>query len=470
MNPEWLIERVKNFMGDPNYRLSYHGQEFSPAAISKIILMKLVADAKTALSGEEIEGAVVTVPAYFGDAARRATKLAAEEAGLKVYQIMDEPNAALFAYAHNQKKDMQERVLIYDLGGGTFDCTVAKISINGDNTDLELITSGGDHQLGGKDWDEKIKEYFISEFCSRTGASADDMRSDPEMRAFFSEQTEKVKIMLSGRETASMTINYASSRERIDITREKFETITEDLLNQTMLLVEKMFGDKGLDIRNDVDKIILVGGSTKMPQVKRRLELEYGKDIIFYEPDKAVAMGAALLASKSEFVQETNEITGETVEVVSTDLEGDGGGIRIVGGGEGICTKSYGLIAYRGNERIVSNIIMKDSPRPASATKEFGTHAAAQSSVLLEVYENTCLDDACSEGESQKLYEECSIPLRPGLPVGAPLQITFNLDSNGIINITLFDVTNGVTEYAVSKPIGGDSQNIGMDVKVALSN
>ncbi len=309
MHPELIVERVKNYMGDPNYKFFANGKEYSAAAVSTLILRQLVADAER-LIGEEIEGAVITCPAYFGEEARNATKEAGENVvlsngnNLKVLKILDEPTAAAIAYGNSRQEDMDKTVLIYDLGGGTFDCTVMKLSFHGKERKMDIITTGGNHKLGGKDWDEALTELVRQKFIEKHPVDEEEMKNDVELNAYFSVQIENLKKCLTGRDSAGITVQYAGEKERIEVTREEFEEATSDLLNETISLVNDMLEKKNLDMMNDIDEIILVGGSTYMPQVRDRLAAEYNKVISQYEPNKVVAMGAALLAKECDEADE----------------------------------------------------------------------------------------------------------------------------------------------------------------------
>ncbi|MBO5111405.1 MAG: Hsp70 family protein [Clostridia bacterium] len=472
LHPECMVERVKNYMGDPNYILNVNGQDYSPAAISSLILKKLIGDAECWLGGEEIEGAIITCPAYFGDAAREATRIAGENVvmsngqKLKVLQILDEPVAAALAYGDSRHEDMQKNVLVYDLGGGTFDVTVMKLNFVGDSRNMEVITTDGNHQLGGKDWDAALSDYVRNKFCELTGADADEMQSDPTQIQWFSENIEKTKIMLTKKESAILIPSFNGNKEKIEITREIFDTETESLLNQTIQLIDDMMDKKGLSVVNDIDEIILVGGSTRMPQVEKRLQLEYNKPITSYEPDKAVAMGAALVA---------NGIKVDSSVSVSNVAEGEvppppTGGTIVIEGGAGVqteiivkCTKSYGLLAVSNGEDVIANIIMKDTEKPTLQMRRFGTAQANQSSINLRVFENNSLEENATVEESVELYENCIVELTPGLPANAPIEITFNLDASGILVITALDVTNNISKEVRPVRVGGDVNNIGMD-------
>ena len=466
LNPECMVERVKNYMGDPSYTLCINGQEYSPAAISSLILKKLCTDAEASIG--EIEGAVITCPAYFGDAAREATRKAGENvvlsdgSHLKVLQILDEPVAASLAYGNEMHEDMRKKVLVYDLGGGTFDCTVMNICFEGDNRTMEVVTTDGNHQLGGKDWDDSLGDYVRRKFCDLTGEDFDEMKYDPESRAWFSENIEKAKIALTMKQSTTLIPSFNGKKEKIEITREAFEAETEGWLNQTIQLVNGMLYNKGISMDDYIDEILLTGGSTRMPQVAARLKAEYNKPLVAFEQDKAVAMGAALVANGIKLTQAT------AAEDVSTESTVSDGKIVIEGQGESTeiiikCTKSYGLIAYDNDKEIVANIIMKDTIKPAVKARRFGTSEENQANINLRVFENNSISEDATVEESTELYESCIVELLPGLPKNAPIEITFEIDINGILVITAYDVTNNVSTRVTPKRIGGDADDIGMD-------
>jgi len=463
LTPERLQERVKNYMGDPTFTVTQNGTDYSASAVSAVILKKLVRDAQTYFGGEEIEGAVITCPAYFGEAARAATKAAGEAAGLNVLKILDEPVAAGLAYGNSRNEDMQKQVLVYDLGGGTFDCTVLKIDFKGDSKQMETITTGGDHQLGGKDWDARLAEYVRNEFAQKKGASVEDMENDAELRAWFSENIEKAKKMLTSKTSTVLTVSFGGDKEKIEITREAFDSVTTAELERTILLVDDMLSKKGLKMANEIDEIILVGGSTRMPQVQAKLEQVYGKPISSFEPDKAVAMGAALVAAGANYTAGggaaggVHALDGETeaIEIHNTD----GSTTTFIEK----CTKSYGLAAQSNGKEIIGNIVFKDTVKPAHQEREFVTSSANQTNINLRVFENNSLEEDASVEESTQMYESCIVSLTPGLPENAPIKIIFDLDGDGVLTITAIDVTNNKPETVKPIRIGGDAANVGMD-------
>ncbi len=468
LTPERLVERVKNYIGDPGFTITQDGTDYSASAVSAVILKKLIRDAQTYL-GEEIEGAVITCPAYFGEAARSATKAAGEAAGITVLKILDEPVAAGLAYGNSRNEDMQKTVLVYDLGGGTFDCTVLKIDFKGDSKQMEQITTGGDHQLGGKDWDARLAEYVRNEFAQKTGVSVEDMENDAELRAWFSENMEKVKKLLTSKTTTILTISFNGEKEKIEITRESFENVTAAELERTILLVEEMLSKKGLTMANDIDEIILVGGSTRMPQIQQKLEQTYGKPLSSFEPDKAVAMGAALVADGASVDASGGGEGTATSGGTHAELDGEAGAIEIHNADGSTttfiekCTKSYGLAAQSNGTEIIGNIIFKDTPKPAHEERVFGTSCANQISINLRIFENNSLEPNAAIEESVQMYESCEINLTQGLSDGAPINIIFDLDKNGILTITAVDQTNNIPTTVTPIRIGGDAANVGMD-------
>ena len=339
--PECLVERVKNYMGDPDYSVYINGEEYSPTAVSCLILNKLIADAEAYL-GEEIDGAVITCPAYFGHEARSATKVAAEcvilsnGKHLTVWNVLDEPVATTLAYMNcvDEDEDMDKNLLIYDLGGGTFDCTLINIKASVDRKAFQIITTNGNHQLGGKDWDAALQKFVTDKFCMETGTDREDMECDWEIRAWLGERIEQVKKELSSMETTAFPISFARCKERITVTREEFEEVTSHLLDETIALVDQMLERKDMSFA-DVDEILLVGGSTYMPQVRKRLEAEYNKPIYLCQPDQMVAMGAAIYADGGKM----GSLTGNRMGV------------------------SYGIRLYQNGQEWALNLLTKSDRR-----------------------------------------------------------------------------------------------------------
>lgn len=481
MQPECLVERVKNYMGNPDYNFFANGTDYSAAAVSSLILKKLISDAEQAL-GEEIEGAVITCPAYFGEEAKNATKVAGESVvmsngqNLKVLKILDEPTAAAIAYGNSRQEDMDKTILIYDLGGGTFDCTVMKLKFENTSREMEVITTGGNHQLGGKDWDESLANLVREKFCAATGCDIDEMRQDVESAAWFSENIEKAKKFLTSRESTSLTPIFNGSRERIEITRAEFEDATYTLLDQTIMLVNDMMDKKGLSIANDIDEIILVGGSTYMPQVTKRLEAEYNKPISSYEPNKAVAMGAALVANDCVDVSGNGEIA-VTVDPTNPDTPVVGGvtltnkqtGVETVI--KEICNKSYGLRIVSNGEYKVLNLIIKDTEKPAhgSSIDHFPLtitgDPAPVSEVGILVLESDSLEEMIPYDEEfcNEIYLEEPIQFEGEVPGNNEVSVDIYVDANSLVTLTLTDKVTGKTYQMQPKRKSDAANQVGMD-------
>ena len=448
MDPDNYVERVKNYMGDPNYRFTdSNGDSYSAAAISTLILQKLVRGAEEALKGEEIEGAVITCPAYFGDQARAATKLAGESVRLRngktltVLKILDEPTAAAIAYASTLSENVHKKVLIYDLGGGTFDLTLMQIDWSDTDRKMQVLTTAGNHQLGGKDWDAILTRLVIDKFCEATNCDRAQMENDPEMKVWFSENIEKAKRALTAKENTSLTIYFDGNKEQVDISRAEFEFATEALLSETIALIFDMFERSGLNAADAMDEIILVGGSTFMPQVKRRLQETFSKPLRQYEPNKAVAMGAALVASGAERSNARKGGTPSTL-ISSTLPSGEEREMTIVEN----CTKSYGFkILWGENDEVRNlNLILKDTPKPARRSSDevtgliiTGAKGNFATGLNFTFFETDSKEDFPSDEEVNEMYEPGQIPLEEPAPCGAPIEVVLELDENGILSLTL---------------------------------
>lgn len=481
MNPDCLVERVKNHMGNPDYKFYANGQEYSAAAISTIILRQLVSDAERAI-GEEIDGAVITCPAYFGEEARNATKIAGENVvlsngkNLKVYKILDEPTAAATAYGESRKEDMNKTVLIYDLGGGTFDCTVMKLEFNGDNRTMSVITTGGNHQLGGKDWDAALKELVCQKFSEKTGANVDDMQNDPELCAEFSSSIESAKKKLTNKDNASIAVTFDGNKERIDVSLEEFENATSSLLEETITLVNNMLDQKCLSMEKDIDEIILVGGSTYMPQVTKKLKEVYNKNVNYYEPNKAVAMGAALFAKDCIEVENTSSSSSDSIDLnkklVLVDSK-TGRKTEIIEN----CTKSYGLriMDTSVNRNRVLNLVIKDTPKPAKgcSSDHFPLQLASTNNLVSEVgiliLENDSLEEMVEIENCQEIYIEEPLKLEEPVPGNSEVSVDLFVDANGIVSLELTEINTGKKYKITPRRKSDDANNEGMQAATKMT-
>ena len=407
VNPDRTIISIKRKMGT-NDKVSIDGTNYTPEQISAMILQKLKTDAETYL-GETVDKAVITVPAYFNDAQRNATKDAGKIAGLDVLRIINEPTAASLAYGLDKKKN--ETILVYDLGGGTFDVSVLDV---GDGV-FEVRSTAGDTRLGGDDWDERIVSFVADEFKKEQGI---DLRKDKQAMQRLREAAEKAKIELSNVVTASINLPFitadADGPKHLDVTltRAKFEEMTRDLLTRTEEPFNRALKDAGVDA-SQVDEIILVGGSTRMPQVQELVKkLGGGKEPNrSVNPDEVVAVGAAIQAGV---------LGGEVKDVVLLDVTPLSLGIQTLGD-------------------MFTKLIERNTTIPTRKSETFSTAADGQTAVDVVVYQGE--RQAASQNKLLGRFQLTGIPPAPrGVP---QVEVTFDLDANGIVNVSAKDKATG---------------------------
>lgn len=460
MYPEKSISFAKRSIGQENSKMFINGKELSPAEISSYILKKIVKDANDSLrmegklqENESIKDVVITCPAYFGINERAATKTAGELAGLNVLQIINEPTAAAITYGVIDN-NTEKTILVYDLGGGTFDVTIIHVKPG----EIRVICTGGDHMLGGKDWDDAIILYVEDEFKKQTGMS-DNILDDPETLQEITLAVEKAKKLLSSKEKAPISINYKGARAKIEITREKFDELTKPLLERTISLTNGMIAEankKGF-CRNSIDEILLVGGSSKMPQIALAVKQEFNKEPKMFDPDEAVAKGAAIFALKEKdyniLLGELSDATGKTKEELKDDIDSgktnineiankagvpidarrlaSSEGIRIIN----VSSRSFGVIALNNkNEEKLFNIIFKNDSLPKEATQTFYPSEENQKNVRIKVLENLS-SDAENDVSLGKDVGEAELLLPSNMSKDIAINITFKLNSSGLLEI-----------------------------------
>lgn len=468
MYPDEVVSFIKRSMGKPNSNLKINGVEMSPAEISSYILKKVVNDAVDNLKiegklkdNETIKDVVITCPAYFGINERTATQTAGELAGLNVLQIINEPTAAAITYGVADDS-VEKTVLVYDLGGGTFDITMIHIKPG----EIKVICTGGDHNLGGKDWDDKILIYLDDEFGKQTGKK-ESVLDDPETLQELVLSTEKAKKLLTSKEKAPISINYMGERVRIELTREKFDSLTNDLLERTISLTEDIFKEaskKGYD-KSSVSEILLVGGSSKMPQVTKRVKEAFGIPTRMFDPDESVAKGAALYADrKNEYnilLDEIAEKTGKTKEEIKIELDTSKSSIndlaeeanidisekKYLGAADDIkisnvSSRSFGTVAYNQKRELrLFNLIMKNDTLPKEATDTFFPSRGAQKNVNIQVLENLSSDKSIDPSLGQEVGA-VKLDLPPGMDDKTPIEITFRLNEEGLLELKAVERKN----------------------------
>ena len=434
-DPSRVVEFIKREMGNPNFIFlpDPGGDEedtYLPHELSALILQKLKKDAEQIL-GKRITDAVITVPAYFRDAQRSATLMAGKLAGLNVIEIINEPTAAALAYGFN-RRESRERILVYDLGGGTFDVTLLEISPD----DFRVLASDGDSSLGGKDFDDRLINHFYKVFEAKHGM---DLSDDLDMIGELRDRAERTKVKLSSLNTVRERITYRGKSVDVEIPRATFEDLTADLLGRTEDLVQYTLSQAGLTW-SDLDHVLLVGGSTRMPMVPALLERISGKSPArTINPDEAVAMGAALRGWL---------LSSEISEDVQVSLPPPPS-IRV----RDAAPHSLGVVTIDRNGRDRNTILLpKNCEIPASFSRAFSTAADNQTHVAIKV----------TQGEDEDL-DYCSIvgefllgPIPP-LPRGASqIRVAISYDKNGAVKISASDENSGkavVTEIAGSELI-----------------
>lgn len=475
IEPDKTVQFIKRKMGKENDQVTLNGTTYTAPEVSAYILKKLVTDANEELKqtgvikdGEEIKDVVITCPAYFGMNEKQATKTAGELAGLNVLNIINEPTAAAISYGVSGG-DKNETVLVYDLGGGTFDITV--MNVNGGN--ISVICTGGDDQLGGKDWDEALMDYVMQRYEEENG---EDLSEDPEAVAALYVDVETWKKSLTSREKVNMSVNGPAGRFREELTREKYEELTSDLLNRTKNLLEDVMAvatKQGYPM-DKIDKVLLVGGSSRMPQVAAMIERDYHVTPILADPDEAVAKGAAVYASNekayNDFVQDEAVKAGKTVEEVKEEnlLTGelDKKFAISVGGSAGnalklnitnVLSRTYGIVALQNGKPVICNMLMINDQLPSTKTQRFYTAEDNQDAAVISVYESRSTDEVM-ELEDRVALTDIDMRFTKKVPYNTAVDMTLALDNAGMLHIiaeeqqyhskldTTFQLSNQMTD------------------------
>ncbi len=473
--PTEVAAFVKREIGNPDFRFRCELGELRAEQVSAYVLRKLAQDAAAKL-GEPVEDVVITCPAYFTSDEIKATRTAGEMAGLRVLEILPEPTAAAIAYGYSAKSaEGQRNILVYDLGGGTFDVSLITVSADG----IRVVCTDGNHRLGGVDWDNRLVQLLADRFEEACGLHPDP-EGDLETFQDLMLMAERVKIDLSSKLETTTVFSYGGLKQKLTITREQFESATADLLNETLTYTHaalRAAQEKGVA---QVDELLLVGGSTRMPQVAQALQEALALEPRMYEPDEAVAKGAAIIGFGHHLRDDLRHLGGEKLGDIVLEASGSplitlsarqqdivlevahNNGITLETLGKAmtpvssVCSKTFGKSLRRkgDGERRFFPIIYRNSSLPAEGRIPSCTIQADQSHVRVVIMESEVAKPTTAneryELERDGLPpEECNmlweglLPIQPGLPKGAPLETVFRLSREGILHVESRDPASG---------------------------
>lgn len=475
-SPERLVQFAKREIGKPNGKVyKIDDKEYTPIEISALILKKLKQMAEE--QGENVSDVIITCPAYFGFEEKMATRKAGELAGMNVLNLVNEPTAAAINYCYREFQENQV-VVVYDLGGGTFDVTVLRMSMvkdeSGNNKQqMKVLASTGNDRLGGKDWDDILYHILLDRYCQEIGMSADEL--DADTRQSVRSKVEKTKKTLTESDSAKVRIKSDAGPVKVEVTREEFEEATGHLVVQTIDLLDLALREAG-DV--NIDKVLLVGGSTNMPMIKAVIKEKFPGLVQVEDPEKAVAKGAAIYASilveeEEVILKPTPKPDPDEDEIVKPDPVSKPSKPTGIGEIEVVdqVPRSFGpgVFIKKGNtkEYMVDNLVLRGTEIPATSTKVYGTMADNQEAVSISVFESMTLEETvrpCEdpEGNTQdtnpeylmKALGKLILELPPNTPEGTEIEVTFMIDVAGI-HVTARNLATGEAnttriEYATS--------------------
>jgi molecular chaperone DnaK len=470
LDPEHVCALVKRRMGDAEWRFVAHGKGWSAPAVSSLILRSLVADAGFA-TGDAPSAAVITVPAYFGDEERRATVLAGTYAGLDVVDVLSEPIAAALAYGFGRldgspdvaKGDSHETVLVYDLGGGTFDATVIELA----DRRISVLAVEGDHQLGGADWDERIALHLSRRFCAENPDAEDPLDDSAGSQALVL-GAERAKHQLTDAESTDVVVAHDGARSTVRLTRAELEEMTASLLRRTVDLTRACLAEAARRGVGQVDRVLLVGGSSRMPAVAAALRSELGLDPRLHDPDLAVARGAALYGEKKELERmvvadlrtrgrlrdgvpledaaapDLDDACRRVADAYAVPLSQVRRAVRIQV--DTVVSRGFGVLAVNAlaGRLEPSWLVHRNDRLPIRTSRSYGTMRADQDLIQVTVVEQQGQAESSRPEDAKILMvgEISGIP--PGYDEGSEVQVTFEMGFDGVLHVTAFHVDAGI--------------------------
>jgi len=453
LDSDRVIEMVKRQIGQAQWRREFFGRKFSAEEISSYILRKVVDDAERH-DGVRPDKVVITCPAYFGIAQRDATATAGRIAGLDVLEIINEPTAAAIAYGTLDHDD--QVVVVYDLGGGTFDVTVIEIK----DRAITVVATDGKHELGGRDWDERIVNYLGAQWqAEHSGSNADPLDSTETVQDLWG-KAETAKRTLTGLTQSRVPVIHDAQQVTVTLTREKFDELTRDLLEETISLTKRVLQTAAGMGYPKVQRMLLVGGSAKMPQVGARLREEFDFEVKVFEPDQAVAKGAAIYGQKlaigerirTEIAKRLNsepeqvdiasapsQVREAAEETVASEMGLRLGTVQTLGNMvvKNVVSHSFGVLALLSDDtEVIANLILAQQTLPAEATQTFGTRHAGMGDVELKIFENTVREKVVRDLGTGEEIGKAVLELTAALPANSPIEVRFQLDGEGRLHVT----------------------------------
>ena len=466
-NPEKVITLVKRRMGQEDAKYAGVADEpLTPQEVSAYILRKLVKDARDyTRQPEPITDVVITCPAYFGFAQKEATRQAGELAGLNVRYLIPEPTAAAIYYGMTDESNQDQTVLVYDLGGGTFDVTVIEIK----EGNIEVVCVDGDHNLGGSNWDDDVASWFAERFAEEHGMKAGKLKNSEETWQELLDLAENTKKSLSSKARHSTRVSYGTERSKIELTREQFDDITGSRLENTIALTRNVLDKARTKGRDKIDKILLVGGSTYMPQIMARLKEEFPSvpEVSLLDPNLVVAKGAALLGYKCHLddavmkrvAEQTGiEVADAAADTIPEDVRLNAEASVATDHGllptqmrsltrktiQNVTSKSFGVLAVdRQMKEYVSNLIVVDERVPVDVTEQFHTVADNQTSVRVVCMENKQQERGHVDLEASTEIGQAELRFSKPVPKESPVDVQFSLSADGLLSIHAKDLTTG---------------------------